>query len=272
MCSRWMVAGAMVAGVWLAGASAYAQTSDADWLAQCREQRNSQARHCEVRPINLAWGGMVHVDARPNGGVQVTGSDQATVVGSARIQVQAETEAEARGIAAGIIIDTSTGALRANGPRTSDGRSWSVSFVLSAPHRTDVQIDAVNGPVAIRAVSGRIRATTTNGPMSLRELGGDVQVRTTNGPLDIVLGGTSWEGAGLDAETQNGPLRIAVPDGYSAQLETRTVNGPFSIGIPITIQGDLPVGRTRSINAPIGSGGAPIRAVTTNGPVTIDKR
>jgi DUF4097 and DUF4098 domain-containing protein YvlB len=267
-----MVAGAVVAGVWLTGASAIAQTSDADWLAQCREQRDSQVRHCEVRPVNLAWGGLVHVDARPNGGVQITGGNQSAVVGSARIQVQAGTEADAQAMASGIIIETSTGALRANGPKMGEGRSWSVSFVLSTPHRTDVQIEAVNGPVAITGVVGKIQATTTNGPMSLRELGGDVQVRTTNGPLSIVLGGTSWEGVGLDAATQNGPLKIAVPDGYSAQLETRTVNGPFSIGIPITVQGDLPIGRTKSINAPIGAGGAPIRAVTTNGPVTIDKR
>jgi DUF4097 and DUF4098 domain-containing protein YvlB len=82
----------------------------------------------------------------------------------------------------------------------------------------------------------------------------------------------SWEGEGLDAETQNGPLKIAVPDGYAAQLEAKTVNGPFHIGIPITVQGELPSWRTRSVNCTLGSGGPPIRAATTNGRVTIDKR
>ena len=272
MRTRWMLAGAMAAGVWLAGASAYAQKSDADWLAQCKEQRGSQFRHCEVRPVTLAGGGLLHVDARPNGGVQVTGWDQGTIAGSARIQVQADGEAEARGIAGSIVIGASSGTLRADGPRTGDGQSWSVSFVLSAPRRGDVQIDALNGPVAISGISGQIQATTVNGPMSLKELGGDVRARTSNGPLDIVLSGSSWDGGGLDAETSNGPVKLAVPDGYSAQLEAGTVNGPFRLGIPVTIQGEIPVGRHRLINAPIGAGGPRIRAVTTNGPVSIEKR
>jgi hypothetical protein len=42
--------------------------------------------------------------------------------------------------------------------------------------------------------------------------------------------------------------------------------------IPVTAQGELPVGRVRSIKAPIGAGGAPIRVATTNGPLSIEKR
>jgi hypothetical protein len=40
----------------------------------------------------------------------------------------------------------------------------------------------------------------------------------------------------------------------------------------IPTQGEIPGGRVRSIDAPIGSGGARIRAVTTNGPLSIEKR
>jgi hypothetical protein len=272
MRTRWMLAAAMVAGVWLAGASVYAQKSDADWLAQCREQREGRFRYCEVRPVTLAGGGLLHVDARPNGGVQVTGWDKAAVAGSARIQVQADDESDARGIAGSIVIDAGSGTLRADGPQARDGRSWSVNFVLSAPRRADVQVDALNGPIAIGGISGQIRATTVNGPVSLKEVGGDVRARTTNGPLNIVLSGNSWDGAGLDAETMNGPVTLAVPDGYSAQLEAGTVNGPLRLGIPVTVQGEIPAGRNRTINAPIGAGGARIRAVTTNGPLTIEKR
>ncbi len=272
MRTRRMLATTLIAGLWLAGSAASAQTNDADWLAQCREHHDWQFRHCEVRPVKMAGGGPLHVDVRPNGGASVAGWDQAAIEGSARIQVQADNEAEAREIAGRIVIDTGTGTLRADGPRTGDGRSWSVSFVLSAPRYTDLQIDAVNGPVAITGIHGQIRATTTNGPLSLKDLGGDVRARATNGPLKIVLTGTSWDGVGLDAETRNGPVSIAVPDGYSAQLQVGTVNGPFRLGIPVTLQGKLPSGRVRSIDAPIGAGGAPVRAMTTNGPVTVGKR
>ncbi|MCX6543483.1 MAG: hypothetical protein NTV05_03610 [Acidobacteria bacterium] len=272
MRTKWMLAATMVAGMSLTGSAAVAQQSDADWLAQCKEQQGGQFRHCEVRPVNLPGGGSLHVDAQPNGGVQLTGWDQATVAGSARIQIQADSEVTARDIAGQIVVGTSSGALRADGPASKSGRSWSVSFVLSAPRHSDVEIKALNGPVGITGISGQIEATTTNGPMSLTELGGNVRARTTNGPLSIVLAGTSWDGEGLDAQTQNGPVSVAVPDGYSAQLEARTVNGPFRVDIPVTIQGELPNSRTRSIKTPIGSGGAPVRVATTNGPMSIKKR
>ena len=272
MRTTWMVAATMVAGVWLAGSPAVAQKSDADWLAQCKEQQGGQFRHCEVRPVALPGGGSLHVDARPNGGIAVTGWDQATVAGSARLQVQADSEAEARSIAGQVVVDSGSGTLRADGPPSKSGRSWSVSFALSAPRHSDVEIEALNGPVSISGISGHIKATTTNGPMSLTELGGNVRARATNGPLSVVLAGTSWQGEGLDAETTNGPVSVAVPDGYSAQLDARTVNGPFRVDIPVTVQGDLSSSRARSINAPIGGGGAPIRVATTNGPMSIKKR
>jgi len=272
MRTTWMVAATLVAGVWLAGSPAVAQKSDADWLAQCKEQQSGQFRHCEVRPLTWSAGGALHVDAQPNGGVQVTGWDQGGIAGSARIQVQAYSEAEARSIAGQIVVGTSGGALKADGPASRSGRSWSVSFALSAPRHCDLDIATVNGPVSITGISGQIKATTTNGPLSLTELGGKVYARATNGPLSIVLAGSSWQGEGLDAETSNGPVSVAVPDGYSAQLDARTVNGPFRVDIPVTVQGELTGSRVRSINAPIGGGGAPIRVATTNGPMSIKKR
>ena len=76
---------------------------------------------------------------------------------------------------------------------------------------------------------------------------------------------------GLDAETQNGPLTLDVPDGYNAQLETGTINGPMDIGFPIMVQGRIGMGGRRRITTTLGIGGAMIRAVTTNGPAVIRK-
>jgi DUF4097 and DUF4098 domain-containing protein YvlB len=244
------------------------QQSDSEWLAQCREQRGDRARYCEVRPLTPG-AGLLRIDSRPNGGVQVTGSDQGVASGSARIQAQADSEQAARDIAAQIRIETGA-FIRADGPSTNGG-SWSVSFVLSVPRFSDLEIDAVNGPVSVRGVHGQIRATTVNGPMSLRGLGGDVHARSTNGPLEVVLAGAFWEGTGLDAETRNGPATVRVPDGYSAEIDMATVNGPLRLGVPITVQGTIPAGRQRSIKTALGSGGAPIKVRTTNGPLSIQQ-
>jgi DUF4097 and DUF4098 domain-containing protein YvlB len=124
--------------------------------------------------------------------------------------------------------------------------------------------------VSVEGVSGRIRATTTNGPLSLRDLGGSVQARATNGPVTVALTGSGWEGTGLDVETRNGPVRVSVPEGYSAQLDMATQNGPFHVGIQVQAQEEA--ARSRSLNAPIGAGGATIRAHTTNGPLSVERR
>jgi len=75
-------------------------------------------------------------------------------------------------------------------------------------------------------------------------------------------------GAGLDAETSNGPLSLRVPDGYSAHLEAGTNNGPMSLGFPVTVVGRI----GRSISTDLGKGGTTIRAITHNGPLSIERR
>ena len=114
-------------------------------------------------------------------------------------------------------------------------------------------------------VSGAMHLEARNGPVSLRGVGGDVHARTANGPVRVVLEGASWSGAGLDADTRNGPITLEVPNGYSASLETGTVNGPMNFQIPVTVRGRI----SRRIQTELGRGGAPIRVVTTNGPVIV---
>jgi DUF4097 and DUF4098 domain-containing protein YvlB len=109
---------------------------------------------------------------------------------------------------------------------------------------------------------------TRNGPLALRNLAGNVRARTTNGPLSIVLTGSAWSGAGMDAETNNGPLSLRVPEGYSAHLEAGTTNGPISLGFPVTMVGRI----GKNVSTDLGRGGRTIRAITHNGPLSIERR
>jgi hypothetical protein len=85
----------------------------------------------------------------------------------------------------------------------------------------------------------------------------------------VELGGTTWEGAGLDAETRNGPISISIPSNYSAVLETGTVHGPFETEIPLQVRIE-PGESSRRFRVELGSGGPLVRVVTTNGPVSIE--
>jgi DUF4097 and DUF4098 domain-containing protein YvlB len=83
----------------------------------------------------------------------------------------------------------------------------------------------------------------------------------------VKLTGARWEGAGLDAETMNGPADLRIPEDYNAKIDFGTINGPMSVGFPltVTINGRI----TDRISTTLGTGGAPIRVVTTNGPMTV---
>jgi Putative adhesin len=259
----------VLAAMAIAPTLAAQSAADARWLAECRDRDEGwRVKHCEVRVSSLkAPAGAVTVDPGKNGAVSVQGWESDSIEVHARIQTEARSGDEAAELARGIRVLTSGATIGVEGPERRHAASWGVSFVVFVPRRSDLKLDTYNGPIAVSEVSGRMSLTAYNGPVALRAVGGDVHARTTNGPLDIELTGARWEGAGLDAETTNGPVDLAIPEGYSAQLEFGTVNGPMTVEFPLTVTIQGRVGRR--ITTALGTGGASIRAVTTNGPVAI---
>lgn len=250
-------------------ARAQAQRTDAEWLEGCREQRRGDREtHCVVRTDILEAGVPLRVDAGRNGGVIVRGADRRDVEVHARIQAWSRSAREAETMANAVQLDYAPGSIRAEGPDPGDREGWAVTFVVFVPRRSDLDLQAQNGPVSAESVSGAIQARTQNGPVTLRAVGGDVNARTRNGPITVELTGDRWAGERLDAETQNGPITLRVPDGFNARIEAGTVNGPFhtDIPLPVVLQGPQ---RSKRIEATLGDGGPLVRAVTRNGPVNI---
>jgi hypothetical protein len=232
--------------------------------------RSREARHCEVRESTMPGNNPLDVDAGQNGGIKIHGWDRGDVLVRAKIQTYGDTEADARALAAGVRVDTSGNSIRADGPSTRDrdNAHWSVSFDISVPRAAMLSLKTVNGGIAIDDFRGTAKFHASNGGVSLNNIGGDISGQTTNGGVTVNLDGDRWDGAGLDVETHNGGVRMTLPDHYSAVLDTGTVNGRVSIDFPITVQGTL----TDRITTTLGAGGARIRAVTTNGGVTIRRR
>jgi DUF4097 and DUF4098 domain-containing protein YvlB len=251
----------------------YDQDYDDNWLSECRRdrwnRRDDRVKHCEIREDSLrAPGGnsTITVDPGLNGGVAIRGWDKDSIYIRAKIQTYGRSEDAAAALARQVRIVVSGSTIRAEGPN----EGWSVSFEVYVPRRSNLDLETENGPLSVREVVGTMDLEAHNGPVALRGVGGLVRARVQNGPLVVSLTGTRWEGEGLDAETVNGPVTLAVPEGYSAQLETGTVNGPMSVDFPltVTIQGRI----SHRINTTLGSGGARVRVVTTNGPLSIRRR
>ncbi|HEY3280276.1 MAG TPA: hypothetical protein VGJ83_07165 [Gemmatimonadales bacterium] len=248
-----------------------AQRSDQAWLNSCEDEswRESRVKHCEIRETGLKRStGVLTVDPGMNGGVEIIGWDRDSIAVTARIQTSARTDDEAEAIAREIKIEAAGGTVHATGPDPlGRHQSWSVSFIVSVPHKIDLSIGTENGPLSVSDVSGHMELSTLNGPLALNGVAGDVHARAQNGPLTVGLEGTRWDGAGLDAATMNGPADLRIPEGYNARIEFGTVNGPMHVGFPLTVT--LSGRITDRISTTLGSGGAPVRVVTTNGPMTV---
>lgn len=252
----------------------HAQESDDEWMDNCREGHwgdwGDRVRHCEIRETGMKPGrGPLSVEPGMNGGVEIVGWDKDSIAVTARIQVNARTQADADAIARDIKIEASGNTVRVSGGRGPFGRrqNWGVSFIVMVPRHTDLTLATQNGPLSVEDVSGQMDLQTQNGPLTLLGVGGDVHASAQNGPLTVDLGGSRWDGVGLNAETQNGPATLRIPDNYNAKIEFGTVNGPMDMEFPMTVTIS---GRVKDrISTTLGTGGPPIRVVTTNGPMTV---
>jgi len=254
--------------VTFSGAAAFAQKGGS--LA-CRDNSNFNDRlasFCEMREQNLAPSGTpIAIDGRQNGGVAVKGWDQNQVLVRARVRTGAPTTGEAEALARQIRIETSGAKIFASGPEVRKDLNWEVSYEVFVPRRADLSVETHNGGISIADVNGRIDFTALNGGVVLKRVGGAVRGSTTNGGLMIELNGDRWEGETLDVSTTNGGIVMAVPENYSAHLQTGTVNGSVSVDFPVTVQGRV----TKEIALNLGSGGATVKAMTTNGGVHLKR-
>ncbi len=255
----------LAAGAALSAALAGAQ--DRDWCRDDGDWGDRRARHCEVRDYTLGSAGRLSVDAKPNGGIEVSGWDKNEIRLEAKVTAQAESEEEARRLVSEVQIETS-GTVRADGPPMQRRRSWSVSYRLHVPRNADLSLTSMNGGISVSAVRGDLDLQTLNGGLSLDDVGGKVKGRTTNGGVDLRLTGNEWPGEGVELRTTNGGVKVLVPSGYNAHLETGTVNGGINVDFPVTIHGRI----DRELNVDLGRGGAPISVRTTNGGVSLRRR
>jgi hypothetical protein len=240
-----------------------------DW---CSDTDNSgdRARHTEIRDFAVpAAGATLNVNAAPNGGIRVEGQARADIQVLACVSATSATVEQARALAQRVEVVATVDRVSATGPQNLDRReSWSVSYRLSVPNRTSLSLETVNGGISLTDVDGQIDFRTVNGGVSLTRVAGNVKGRTSNGGVDVDLDGPTWNGDGLDVETQNGGVRMSIPADYSARLETGTVNGRMNIEFPVTVQGRF----TRNIEAQLGSGGPLIKVRTNNGGVHIRRK
>jgi hypothetical protein len=213
----------------------------------------------------------LEVDGGANCGVLVTGwgRDSACVV--VQVEGRARTEERAQELATGVRLMHQGARLSVQGPDCGEGEDWWAIFDVLAPRTLPLEVSAQNHPVAVQDMDARMEIETVNSPLVLKGLSGDVRAHTQNGWLGVTLTGTHWRGARLDASTENGPLTLVVPRGYSCRLETGTLSGPRWTPPEDARTDTLAVRlaaldfRNLHVTVGLGNGGALVRAVTIKG-------
>jgi len=273
-----------------------------DWIASLF---GAQAEYTEEQDWTLDGAGVSLITAQTeNGSISLCGSDQDQVTVRAWKKVRAPSEEAAKEFAAQVQVHVerqgSEIQIYKEHPKPPIGIAVSVSYEMSCPRKVDLSLHTSNGAIHIHQVDGTVEAVTANGAIELHGGAGQVKLRTTNGAVRVqdamghVQADTSngkilvstdrleegifatsngaidvkvREGNGpVAARTSNGAIHVALPTGFSGQLDARTTHGHVHAGLPISSTEE---GRNRLVGQ-IGDGGeTTITLRTVNGSIHV---
>ncbi len=240
---------------------------------KCEDERANRA--CEIRENHMSAGSRLDVDAAPNGGIHVIAWDKKEILVRSRVEAWGESKSEAESTLHQVKVVAEGEKVRSSGPKESGHHSWgwSTSFEIFVPARIDLGMETVNGGINVDGVSGAMKLETVNGGIHLAQVAGRIKGETVNGGVHVELSGAKWDGEGLDVETVNGGVTLALPDSYNATIKANTTHGGVNSDFPgakIT-KGQWGAG-PNTLELTVGSGGAPIRLETVNGGLRVQRR
>ena len=239
----------------------------------------------ETRTLSKTEAPVLKVHAHPNGGTQVVGWDNPNYSVTACKAVAPGNDAESMLSQIGMSIENDT--VSTHGPSRED-HDWTVYLLIRAPKSAAMELETMNGPISLYDVDGKLTVRASNGPISLHNISGDagvtaqngpisiegsrgnIRIKTENGPISVNLNETSWNGEGLTADAQNGPVTLRVPSGFQSSFVVESTNhAPMSCHASIC-------GSARKTwddehrRIEFGSSPAVVHLSTVNGPVSVE--
>lgn len=154
---------------------------------------------------------------------------------------------------------------------TGDIEVETVQGNISVIGGTRLQLESVEGNIAVDRARGRVSANTVNRGIRISNTVGDVEAETVNGPIiltgiqatnvdlatvngRIVYDGTLRNGGDYAITSHNGGIWVVIPEKVGVSVDVSTFNGNLDSTLPITFVGDR--GSKRRMNFVFGNGGA----------------
>jgi hypothetical protein len=238
----------------------------------------------EQRTVTKAEAATLQVRPHTNGGVQVVGWDNDSYSVTACKAVASNGSDPERTLSQ-ITMSVDRGRVSTTGP--NDDEDWTVYLLIRTPKSATIDLETANGPASFYDVNGKVTTRANNGPISLRNFSGDaeitavngpisfegnggsVRIHTENGPISVTLQGTAWNGSGLTADAQNGPVTLSIPSGFQSSFVVESTNhAPMSCHASIC-GGARKTWDDEHRRIEYGNGPATIRLSTVNGPVSV---
>jgi hypothetical protein len=250
--------------------------------------------------FTLAAGAPLQVRLPVNSGVRVAGGDRTdyaiTVCKAAR---RAEELAEIR-------VSPQGSDLAFRGPAGDD---WVAYLLVQAPRNAELDLEAKNGSIGVRGMTGKVTARTSNGPIEVEGCSGVLDVQAVNGPISLDGCTGSGEARAVNGpidfngnrgtyllDTENGPISVRLQGDRweEGNLSARADNGPLSLklsesyrsGVVVEARGHGPVTCPSSIcraarrtfedddqkrRIEFGDSDPVVRLSTRNGPVSVER-
>jgi hypothetical protein len=203
------------------------------------------------------------------GSITVTGLDVTDCNVTATICVKAPTDEEAQEIADQIKIefdqDGKTLTVRIEKPRVKRHRSISISFDITVPKQTALELGSNVGEIQVMNITEKITAETNVGKITCEEISGDIDVKTDVGSIKIVYSKIAPAACSATISTDVGSIDLTTPPNCSAVVHAETDVGSIKTDQPLTLTGKI----GRNLNGTIGTGEGKLHLKTDVGSITI---
>ncbi|MFA6239886.1 MAG: DUF4097 family beta strand repeat-containing protein [Candidatus Hydrogenedentales bacterium] len=136
----------------------------------------------------------------------------------------------------------------------------------------DAEVETVRGAIGIKGVTNRVSAGTINGTVTIEGEGlKRLSVKTVRG--NISFAGSVADDASVDITSQQGGIKLSLPESTPASFDLSTFTGNISNSLvreaPASAEKSV-VGQ--ALQFTIGAGSASIRARAFNGTIEVSKR
>ncbi len=187
----------------------------------------------------------------------------------ATISVKAPTEEEAQELAEQIKIeldqDGNTLTVRTEKPRIKKRRSISISFDITVPEQTALEIGNKVGKIRLSNITETIKAQTDVGQITCREISNDIDLKADVGTVKVVYSKDAPAACSITIATDVGGIELTTPPDFSATVYAETDVGSIRTDLPLTVRGKI----SKSLHGTIGAGEGELRLKTDVGSIRI---